>query len=477
MQHGIVRKFIGAISLLTLLSVLILNFFVGIKLKDYFEQQTSERLRSNARLVSSLLEQPLIEKDFEGIREKIPAIASTLSERITIIDSGGTVVAESERNTGQLDNHFMRLEVTRARESGIGESNRMSDTLGKSMKYVAVAVMSDGTPQGYVRLALPIEDIEDQVQVIYRTVLTGGLVAVVLVLIIGAFITRSIITPITEMTEVAEAISKGDFSKRLKVKSSDELGVLARSLNLMADELRQTISNLKSMDKTRTDFVANVSHELKTPLTSIRGFIETLEDGALEDKANARRFLSIIKKHTNALTNITNDLLKLTELESAETRLEMNPFDMKDLVGEVVSGFSYAAKQKGQTIRVEFRGGDEEGFLLYADRPRIEQVLVNLIDNAIKYSPEGSRIKIISERLKYNVKVSVEDNGTGIPDEHTHRVFERFYRVDKARSRAVGGTGLGLAIVKHTVLLHRGEVYITSNLGMGTTVTFTLPIN
>ena len=472
MKHGLTRKFVGAFSLVVLLSVLILNFFVGLKLKNYFEVKTTERLRSNAILIGDILRDDIVARNREAIQEKTAELARRLEVRITIIGSDGRVLADTTQDPGEMDDHSGRLEMERAMQGGTGQSTRYSDTLHYNMKYVAVAVESGGLVKGFVRLALSLEDLEEQIQVIYRTVLIGGLVAFVCVLVIGGIIASSIIAPITEMTEVAQAISRGDFSKKLKVKSTDELGVLAQSMNSMADELRQTIDDLRRMDKVRTDFVANVSHELKTPLTSIRGFIETLEDGALEDKENARRFLAIIKKHANALANITDDLLRLSELESIEARVEKSPFDLRALVEEVASGFTQAMKEKDQEFVKSFKGDD---FTVEADRQRIEQVMVNLVDNAINYSPAGSRIRVAVELADGEFKISVEDNGPGIPREHLPRVFERFYSVDKARSREVGGTGLGLSIVKHTVLMHKGEISMDSKLGRGTSVSFTLP--
>ena len=462
----------AAFALLVLLSVIILNFFVGLRLRDYFELKTSERLRTNGILISSLIKDDVLSGNTQAIQDKISALARKIDSRITVIGSEGRVLGDSAKNPEEMDDHSMRLEVQRAYKDGTGQSTRYSDTLGYSMKYVAVAIKHEGQTAGFVRLALPLIDMEQQIQVIYRTVLIGGLVAFFIVLIIGAAITRSIITPITEMTGVAQAIARGDFSKKLRVKSSDELGILARSLNMMADELRRTIEDLRRMDKVRTDFVANVSHELKTPLTSIRGFIETLEDGALEDGVNARRFLAIIKKHANALSNITDDLLKLSELETAGTRLEMAPFDLRALVEDVAAGFGHALKENMQKLITKCGRGE---LVVEANRDGIEQVLQNLVDNAMKYSPEGAFVKIAVERKEGEFLISVEDNGPGIPKEEQQRVFERFYRADKARSRALGGTGLGLAIVKHTVLLHKGDVSIESTPGRGTKISFTLP--
>jgi two-component system phosphate regulon sensor histidine kinase PhoR len=246
---------------------------------------------------------------------------------------------------------------------------------------------------------------------------------------------------------------------------------LARSLNEMADELQLKIESMKKMDRVRTDFVANVSHELKTPLTSIKGFIETLEDGAINDKANAERFLSIIKKHAERLNSIINDLLSLTELELGKDRIENSRFSLKDLLDEVILGFGHTLSVKQLSLNLNAKGND---FNFMGDRSRIEQVFVNLIDNAIKYTKIAGNVKISLFERKSDFLITVEDNGIGISKEHLERVFERFYTADKARSRELGGTGLGLSIVKHIISLHNGSIDIVSEVDEGTKVTLVL---
>lgn len=472
MKNKIIWKFLGTYILSIVIAVFVLNFFVGIKLRDYYELKISERLTSNAFLVSDILKKDLSANAQEQIQAKVKRLADRLNLRITIIDTGGKVLGDSEEDPHLMDDHSDRLEVIRAIERGIGESNRFSDTLGYNMKYIATYVKKDNDPLGVVRLALPLKEVESQIRVIYRIVLLGGIIAIVFVVITGYFISRSIVSPITQMKEIAQALAKGDFSKRVDVRTKDELAVLAGSLNKMADELELKIDNLRKMDKVRTDFVANVSHELKTPLTSIKGFIETLEDGAIDDKENARRFISIIKKHAEALTNIINDLLSLSELELAKDRISKSSFDLKALLNEVILGFGHATSNKKQKLELDSKGSN---FKILADRAKIEEVFVNLIDNSVKYTPETGLIKIAVTEQKDIFEITVEDTGIGIPQEHLDRIFERFYRVDKARSRKFSGTGLGLAIVKHIVLLHDGNIDIESRLNHGTKVIITLP--
>lgn len=235
------------------------------------------------------------------------------------------------------------------------------------------------------------------------------------------------------------------------------------------------ITRLKELENIRRDFVANVSHELRTPLTSIRGFAETLLEGALDDRKNNRRFVEIIKAHAIRLSDLTMDLLTLATLESESFQLNYEPVDLVDIISEVIEGIRPIAARKRQQIRVDVPDGLP---LLQADRGRLRQVLINLLDNAVKFTPDEGIISLAAwQNQEQGVFfVHVRDSGIGIPSSDLPRIFERFYRVDKARSREQGGTGLGLAIVKHIVEAHHGAVSVKSTLGQGSDFCFTLPL-
>ena len=231
------------------------------------------------------------------------------------------------------------------------------------------------------------------------------------------------------------------------------------------------ITEIKRLETVRKDFIANISHELKTPLTSIKGFVETLLEGALNDKENNRQFLKIIQEHANRLDGLVSDLLSLSHLESREMALEKNPFDLKELTDRIIQGFKSQLKKKNITINNEL----PSGLRVTADRSKIDQAITNLIDNSIKFNSENGRVRISGGPSGGNIKVVVEDSGIGIPEKDIPRIFERFYRVDKARSRDLGGTGLGLSIVKHIIELHGGLAGVESTEGLGSKFWFTLP--
>ena len=232
------------------------------------------------------------------------------------------------------------------------------------------------------------------------------------------------------------------------------------------------ITDLKRVEVMRRDFVANVSHELRTPLTSIKGYAETLCEEGIEKVPQAQSFSHIILKHANRLSALVQDLLSLTQLESQTTPLTRREVDLCRILDAAILVVKPAAEGKNLTIATE---SIPEKTMVWADRDQIGQALVNFLDNAVKYTPEGGSIMVSVTDAEDEVQVTVADTGIGIPREHLNRIFERFYRVDKNRSRELGGTGLGLSIVKHIIQTHGGRVWVNSELERGSAFSFSLP--
>ena len=232
------------------------------------------------------------------------------------------------------------------------------------------------------------------------------------------------------------------------------------------------ITGLRRLEKVRRDFVANVSHELRTPVSTIRGYAETLLEGALEDKAHAREFLRIIYDDAERLTKLINDLLDLSRVESGKMKLTLEECSLEAVIDRVLTGMNKEAGKNSVTLKKDV---PPRLARIRIDEAAIAQVLFNLVENAIKYNNAGGSVTISARETDRGVEVSVADTGIGIPQEDIPRIFERFYRVDKARSRELGGTGLGLSIVKHLIQAHKGEVWVKSTLGEGSTFSFSLP--
>lgn len=233
------------------------------------------------------------------------------------------------------------------------------------------------------------------------------------------------------------------------------------------------VTEEKRVEAIKRDFVANVSHELRTPLASIKGYAETLLDGAMNEPDTLKNFLSIINRHAGRMAVLIEDLLTLSMLESHHLPLKLEQVDVKALIINVIQGFEKNARDKGLKLTADI---SDDIPSVTADRVRLEQVMVNLIDNAIKYTNSGA-VRVAANMADNMLKVDVEDTGIGIPEKDIPRIFERFYRVDKGRSRELGGTGLGLAIVKHIIQVHNGKIWVKSTPGKGTTYSFVLPFN
>ncbi len=293
--------------------------------------------------------------------------------------------------------------------------------------------------------------------------------------LIGKGVSEAFATPLKEVLEGALS-AKEARTQELTLQIPQELTMRVRFIpfdeGLMC--FFRDVTEEKKVEKIKRDFVSNVSHELRTPLANIKGYTETLLDGAIEDRETARSFLRIIEKHTARMTRLIDDLLILSSLETQEMPISPSSIDMADVVSSVIQGLKKQAEDKGIELSLEL---SSPSLPVRADKERMEQVLINLIDNAIKYTPEGGKVKVSARKEDSKIRVDVEDTGIGIPAKDIPRIFERFYRVDKARSRELGGTGLGLAIVKHIILSHRGKVWVTSEVGKGSRFSFTLPVD
>jgi two-component system phosphate regulon sensor histidine kinase PhoR len=231
------------------------------------------------------------------------------------------------------------------------------------------------------------------------------------------------------------------------------------------------LTQIELLERIRQEFLSNVSHELRTPLTSILAFVETLEDGAIEDEKNNRRFLGVIRKNAERMHHLIDDILELSSIEAGKIHIEPREIKPAMLVDEIFMNLS----SKAQERKINLRNKINRDQTVLADRVRLDQMLTNLIDNAVKFSREGGSVTVTHESKNGMNLISVTDEGEGISSEHLQRIFERFYRTDRARSREIGGTGLGLAIVKHLARLHGGEVHVASTLGKGTIFTVEIP--
>jgi two-component system, OmpR family, phosphate regulon sensor histidine kinase PhoR len=510
----------------------------------------------------------------------LPEIAAqegqSAGARATIIDASGRVLADSQSNPDNMENHSHRKEFVAALKGQTGESERRSATIGIPFLYVAAPIAG-----GAVRLAYPLSDVEAVQAQVRHHLLWGSLFASLIALLIAAAASVWTSRRLQRIVDVAARIESGDLRARVNDRPSDEIGRVAAAIDKTARQIELSFAAVRSsqhqletllnsmqdaviavsadglvrwanhpmdqlvpqhtrlnapvvetirdpdflaavqaatitkevkngratsivpgrafevtaaplpdggvvavlrdlteterVEKTRRDFIANVSHELRTPLTSIQGYTETLLDTASENSNSSREFLEIIRKNSLRMSRLTEDLLTLARVESGETRFETEPVPPLELLHDAEESFREIARTQGVDLNIVEAPTLESLPRVLADREAIHQVFANLIDNAMKYGRAGARIELGARAAQPGIEFYVRDFGTGISSEHLPRLFERFYRVDKARSRESGGTGLGLAIAKHIMLAHSGSIRAESEIARGTTFLFTLP--
>ena len=344
---------------------------------------------------------------------------------------------------------------------GFDARSRAVDVDQTIKEWLSLAVpVTRGEDTFIVYVRMDAEFLNDILAQLMLNITIMVLIAVVLTAVLWFFLANRITNPIVTMIDRAKAMAQGELSQEIPVHGKDEIGQLAYNFNHMARELSQ-------LDTMRKEFVANVSHELRTPLTSIRTYTETLLEGALEEPETASRFLKIVDDEAQRMSLLVSDLLELSRLDSARTKLDQDVLDLIGLLRVTIRQSQIHAEQKNQTI--EFNPPEESCFIL-ANAPRFNQVVFNVLSNSIKYSPEDTVITVTVETTDEDYHVYIKDQGVGIPEESVDRIFERFYRVDKGRSRSMGGTGLGLAIAKEIIEEHGGNIYAASTQGEGTTM-------
>lgn len=278
--------------------------------------------------------------------------------------------------------------------------------------------------------------------------------------------------PLLRIQRVVDAQEDRASVERFIASSSEEFQKLSASFNTMLESFRSDISRMKKLEGVRSEFLGNVSHELRTPLFSTQGLIETLLHGAVDDKKVNRDFLAKALNNIERLNSLLEELIDISRIESGEMKLRLRYFDIVPVLRAAVTDMQTYAEQR--SITVTYHGPSETPLEVFGDKERLRQVAVNLMENAIKYSEKGGTVILALSSTAERAEVSVKDNGIGIAPQHLPRIFERFYRVDKDRSRDVGGSGLGLAIVKHIVEAHGSNITVESSVGIGTTFTFSV---
>lgn len=347
---------------------------------------------------------------------------------------------------------------------------------GEKMLVVAVPItLANGQIGGAVLLHAPVAAINASMQHIYFYIGGAGILAILIALLIVNRLTRDVVRPLKAMQQTAEAMTRGDYSTLIKVETNDEVGRLGLALNSLAQDLAQYIAQLENMEKLRRDFVANISHELRTPLTIIRGYTEALLDGTVDSPDQAQKYHRQMRDESVRLERLIKDLLDLSRLQScrAEPMLD-DQIPLMAIANSVVNIICQQAQQKQITLTINTNQNVPD---IRGNGDRLTQLILILLDNAIKYTPAGGTVTVSVLQDSKAVILKVADTGTGIPAEDLPYIWERFYKVDKSHCRADDGTGLGLAIAKQIIDLHQAEATVTSERKLGTTFTIRFPLD
>jgi len=288
----------------------------------------------------------------------------------------------------------------------------------------------------------------------------------------GYILANGLTQSLNQLQKGAKQLATGDFSTRVHLDEVDELSEVADAFNMMADELEQSFARQKQLEQARRDLTAAVSHDLRTPLTSIRAMVEALTDGIVADPGTVQRYYATINTQIENLSGLIDDLFELSQLETGQVQLQKEPINLNDLLSDVLESMQPQAKAKGVSLEGHF---SEDMPLIQAEFLRIQRVLYNLVQNAIRHTPDGGSISLAAKITPQGVQVGVADTGEGIASEDLPHIFDQFFRGEKSRSRQTGGAGLGLAIAKRIIEAHNGRIWVESQLDRGTRFSFTLP--
>ena len=436
----------------------------GLVSSTLYAQRTRQASLSAEKLAASAA--PFFaQADLEGLDEMLHAAAADEGGRILLIDKEGKIQYDTlsllEGTRTQAPEAIAVLTGQEVRAFGV---HALADSADYAALCAAPMVSVEG-PIGAVLLSTPVDELRQAILAVEAQLMTV-FIAVAAAALIAAFVFAiSLTAPIKAMTSAIRRMGKGDLTARVKVHASGELKELADSYNAMAEKI-------ENFDQSRSQFVQNASHELKTPLATMKLLLENLiyqPDMPSELRAE---FMQDMNHEIDRLSGIITDLLTLTKMDSEETAIKHEKFDFTELCIGAVHALQPAAEKNRLTLTMDVA----KDVTLQGDESKLGQVIYNLIDNAIKYTPEGGSVHVTMKTDGRNAVFAVKDTGVGIPEEDAKHIFDRFYRVDKARSRETGGTGLGLSIVRQMVQLHRGEIKVDSVFGKGSTFTVTLPL-
>ena len=448
-------KLSGALLLIVAISVGLTAWLMNLRTTSEFQQYLlSGNMMYNRTLADSLGDLYLEEQSWDAVQDSLDTMSPSPSQRVVVADNKGIIVGDS---TGEWLGR-QAAEIGLSGGTAISVSGQNAGTL-----YLLTTAAGGRGRMGGRTVSTVVTAEDDFLDSFRNSLWIVTLITAAVALVVGLVLTRQITRPVRALIAGVRRLAKGELDYRVEVRSHDEIGELADSFNSMA-------TNLEKIEQSRQQLTADITHELRTPLTIIEGTVDGIIDGVFTADSE---HLHTIKEQTGTLTNLIGDLRDISLAESGQLKLKRTQTNISELVNRVVSSHQVHLREKGISLELQDSSSKSE---LYIDPLRMEQVLTNLLTNAIRHTPSGGTISVsVSERAD-SLELSVADTGEGIAPEDLPHVFERFYRSGDSRTRREGGTGLGLAIVKQMVEIHGGTVGAKSTPGQGSTFTFSLPV-
>ncbi|WP_312888998.1 sensor histidine kinase [Desertibacillus haloalkaliphilus] len=442
---------------------LLLSYFV----KGYIFDTKQEELLRQAKKINVAIHDQSID---QNLQEKLAFYDESFDVEIWIFNSEGEITATSTEDEVYIGKSVSST-VLKNVISGREVVNELDfEGLKEPMLSVVVPLGKDSTVYGGVVLHSPVKGMNEVIGNIRESILWLILVGVLISTIFVSYLSWTISRPLQKINRAVSEIGMGNFNQRITIDSADELGELAATINHMSEKLDKVEGERQRIENIRTDFLANFSHEFRTPLTAMQGFIEALQDDLIAEKGR-KKYYNVMYEETMNLNCLVDDLMDLIKLRSQETKLLKETVHVNHALEKVLLKFQTAVEEKGLSFKVR---SEEESLFIYADPSRLNQVIDNLLANALKFTNEGS-ISITAKRNGENIELIISDTGIGISEADLPYIWERFFKVDRGRAKENKGTGLGLAIVKELIELHDGNVSVHSQIGVGTTFSITLP--
>lgn len=468
MKKGLFSKLVAAFTAIIIVSFVMTAAFLSYWFESYYFQQRKSQLLKESQFISYKALQYLAgDLTSDEINETLNNIAKYLSADIWLVDNYGYVYSVSKSEHKQLvtnPTQIVTKDLEELRENKTVDKKEIhSDILVDPVHTFEIPIFSNGVFKGAILMHTSINELREPLKRVYEIIWMSAILAIIICCVVIYYLSQRIIVyPLKKINYVADKISKGEVEKRVCINSNDEIGELAKSFNSMADSLEQ-------VEKNRRHFISNVSHEIRSPLTSIKGFIGGMIDGIIpHEKQNY--YLSVTYSEIQRLTRLVNDLLDLSAIEAGQFKLRIEELDINEIIRLCIIKFQTKINEKKLKVDVVM---ENDKLYVAADRDRINQVVTNLIDNAVKYVNVGGNIKVSTKIKGEKAFISVYNDGEGIPKSELKHIWDRFYKSDKSRTSKVS-TGLGLSIVR-SILTQLGEdIWVENRESGGIIFAFTL---